>query len=158
MAGTPFETMHEQDEPSVVRQVSVFLENRVGQLLRLIQVFEGSSIRILAIQVEHAVDCAIVRLMLDETDNGLMLLRRAGFPTAVTELVVVELPPGAGLLTICSALLSAELSVDYAYPLLAQPTGRPALALHCDNQAMAAQVLRDRRFTILDENDFKPMR
>src|ERR1051325_10055383 len=117
MVGRPFETLEGHHDSHPVRQVSVFLENRVGQLLRLLQTFEGSSIRILAIQVEHAVDCAIVRLMLDQTDKGLDLLRKADFPTAVTELVVVELPPGAGLLTICSALLAAELSIDYAYPL-----------------------------------------
>lgn len=136
----------------------MFLENRVGQLLRLVQAFEGSSVRILAIQVEHAVDCAIVRLMLDDADQAMAMLRRAGFPLSVTELVVVELPPGAGLLTICSALLAAELSIDYAYPLLSQPTGRPALALHVDNTAMAAHVLADRDFTILSESDLKPLR
>lgn len=157
MAGSSFETT-EGHEAGGIRQISVFLDNRVGQLLRLIQSFQGSSVRILAIQVEHAVDCAIVRLMLDEPDTGLNLLRKAGFATSVTELVVVELPPGAGLLTICSALLSAELSIDYAYPLMAHPTGRPALALHCDNHATATQVMRDRHFTILTENDLKPLR
>lgn len=152
-----FEIADGHDSPGI-RQISVFLDNRVGQLLRLVQSFQGSSVRILAISVEHAVDCAIVRLMVDEIDTGLGLLKKAGFATSVTELVVVELPPGAGLLTICSALLSAELSIDYAYPFMTHPTGRPALALHCDNQAMASQVLRDRKFNILNENDLKPMR
>src|SRR5436190_22697074 len=108
MSDTGYKTMDGHDDSHPVRQVSVFLENRVGQLLRLVQSFQGTSIRILAITVEHAVDCAIVRLMLDDPDEGLKLLKRAGFPTSVTELIIVELPPGQSLLNICHALCSAE--------------------------------------------------
>lgn len=145
-------------ESGGIRQISVFVDNRVGQLLRLIQTFKGTSIRILAIQVEHAVECAIVRFMLDDPDRGLQVLSEAGFPTSVTELVVVELPPGEALMTICSTLLSAELNIDYAYAFLAQPTGRPALAIHCDDVLMAQSVLRNRKLTILTENDLNPLR
>ena len=157
MAGSPYETA-DGTESSGVRQISVFMDNRVGQLLRLIHALKGSNVRILAMQVDPAADCAIVRMVLDDTDTGLGLIKGAGFATNVSELIVVELAPGSYLLTVCSALLSAELNIDYVYPLLAQPTGHPALALHCDNHSLAVQVLRGRDFRMLGEDDLNPPR
>lgn len=157
MAGSNFETA-DGIESASIRQISVFMDNRVGQLLRLIHALKGSNVRILAMQVDPAADCAIVRMVLDDTDTGLGLIKASGFATHISELIVVEMSPGTLLLTVCSALLSAELNIDYVYPLLAQPTGHPALALHCDNQHLAIQLLRKRDFTLLTEDDLNPPR
>jgi len=143
---------------STIRQITVFLDNRVGQLQRLVQVFQKSGVHILAMQVDSAVESALLRAVLDDTDQGLSALHDAGFATSETDVLVVELPPGAALLTMCTALLTAELNIDYIYPLLAQPTGRPAIAIHCDDSETAYKVLRSRNFSILTENDINPMR
>lgn len=139
-----------------VRQLSVFVDDRVGVLMRLFQTFEGSSIRVVGMSVVHAIDCAIVRLLCDDNDQAIDLLRRNDFPVSQSELVVVELPQGHGLLSICSALLAGEINIDYAYPLLIRPTGRAALAIHTDNLETAVQLLRSRRFTVLSEEDLGP--
>jgi hypothetical protein len=156
MADSPFQTadgLH-----SAVRQLTVFLDNRVGQLQRMIQTFQKSGIHILAMQVDPSVECALVRVVLDDTETGSSMLRQQGFALNESEVLVVELPPGEALLTVCTALLTAELNIDYMYPLLTQPTGRPALAIHCDDEETAISVLRGRNFTILTENDINPMR
>ena len=67
MSAEPFETAEAQDTPTV-RQQSVFVENRVGQLMRLTKLFDQADIRILALSVVHSVDCAICRMILDEPD------------------------------------------------------------------------------------------
>ncbi len=139
-----------------VRQLSVFVEDRVGVLMRLFQTFEGSSIRVVGMSVIHAIDCAIVRLLCDDTDQAIDLLKRNDFAISEAELVVVELPQGHGLLSICSALLAGEINIDYAYPLLIRPTGRAALAIHTDNLETAVELLRNRRFTILCEEELGP--
>jgi hypothetical protein len=139
-----------------VRQLSVFVDDRVGVLMRLIQTFEGSSIRVVGMSVVQAIDCAIVRLLCDDTDQAIALLKRNGFPISEAELVVVEVPQGHGLLSICSALLAGEINIDYVYPLLIRPGGRAALAIHTDNLETAVQLLRNRRFTVLAEEDLGP--
>ena len=73
-----------------------------------------------------------------------------------TEMLVVELPHGHGLRSICSALLSAEISLEYVYPLLVRPTGRAALAIHTDDLETAALVLKKRRCKLLSEDDLGP--
>ncbi len=153
MSLEPFETAEAHETPNV-RQLSTFLDNRVGQLLRLTRAFEGTSIRILALTIISSVDCAIVRILVDDVDEAERILRGEGFAVSTAELLVVQMPPGhTGLLTICSALLAAEVNIHYAYPLLDRPNGRPALALLVDDVEMSANILRDKKFTVLDESD-----
>lgn len=152
MANDPFETA-ESFASNTVRQISVFLENRVGLLLRLFKAFEGSSVRVVGMSVVHASDCSIVRLICDDTDTAIDMLRARGFSFIDTELLVVELPHGQGLMSICSALLTGEVNIEYAYPLLVQPTGRAALAIRTDDRETAATVLVSRQCRLMSEND-----
>ncbi len=139
-----------------VRQLSVFLDDRVGALMGLFQAFEGSDVRVVGMSVVHAIDCAIVRLICDDNDRATEILKKRGFPISEAELVVVEVPHGHGLRSICGALIAGEVNIDYAYPLLTRPTGRPALAIHTDNLETAAQLLKNRQFTVLSEADLGP--
>jgi hypothetical protein len=59
-----FETMEGHALP-MVRQLSVFLENRPGQLLRLTQTVEDQDVIILGLSEMVVGDCAIVRLVFD---------------------------------------------------------------------------------------------
>ncbi|MFQ5412488.1 MAG: acetolactate synthase [Phycisphaerae bacterium] len=150
-----FETAETFHSPTV-RQISVFLDDRVGALMRLIQVFEGSSVRIVGMSIVHAIDCAIVRILCDDNDQACRILNQKSIPFSETELIVVEVPHGHGLLSICGALIAGEVNIDYAYPLLTRPTGRAALAIHADSLETAAQLLKDRRFAVMSENDLGP--
>src|SRR5881394_2068757 len=127
--GTGFSTMRGRDYPTI-RQFTVFLENRVGQLLEVIRRFEGSRVRIVALSINDATECAFVRFLLSHPEQGREILERAGLAMIESDLIGVELPEGSQpLLQVCSTLLQAEVNIVQAYPLLARPHGRPAVAL-----------------------------
>jgi len=155
MASNPFETAESFESPAI-RQLSVFLEDRVGSLLRLFKAFDGSSVRVVGMSIINASDCSIVRLICDDTDVALDLLTAKRFSVVESELLVVEIPPGHGLISICSGLLTGEINIDYAYPLIARPTGRSALAIRTDSPETAAQVLRSRNLHLLSEQELGP--
>ncbi|MCK6454944.1 MAG: acetolactate synthase [Phycisphaerae bacterium] len=152
MSTRPFETA-ERPSGGSVRQLSVFLENRVGQLLRLFQVFHGTPVRVLGINIVQATDCAILRLICDEVDEAKRLLKAADFAVNESELVVVELPSVDALPTVCAALLAAELSISYIYPLLVHPSDHFPIAIHCEDVVTAATVLSAKRFRLLSDED-----
>ncbi len=153
MALEPFQTSHAQDYPGV-RQLSVFMESRVGQLLRLTRLLDQTEIRILAVSVVNSVDCAIIRMVVDDPDQAGDLFRGGRFSISETDLIVVSLPPGKrGLLDTWTALLTGEVNINYTYPLLVRPRGAPALAVHADNLDMAVAVLRSKKFDLLDQSD-----
>ncbi len=138
----------------LVRQFSVFMENRVGALLRLTKAFESTDLHILALSVLDSVDCSIIRMIVDDPDAAYLLLDEAKFSVCESELAVVSLPPGKrALLEVLTALMSGEVNVHYTYPLLVQPLGRPALAISADNVDAAVRVLREKKLTVLDHTD-----
>lgn len=148
-----YETLEGRNWPSIT-QFSVFLENRVGQLLELVRSFQGSKVKIVGLSIADSADCCIVRLVLSHPEQGRELLELSELAFAENDLVVVEMPQGPhSLMEICSGLLQAEINIHYAYPLIVHPLGRSALALHVDNIEAASATLRDKGFEILCEAD-----
>lgn len=150
-----FATLRGRDYPSI-RQFTVFLENRVGQLLEVVRRFEGSHVRIVALTISDSTECALVRFLLSDPEQGREVLERAGLAIVESDLIGVELPPTPQpMLQICTALLQAEVNITQVYPLLARPHDRPAVALMVDNIEMAIEILAAKGFTTINEDDLK---
>jgi hypothetical protein len=154
-AGTDFATLRGRDYPSI-RQFTVFLENRVGQLLEVVRRFEGSNVRIVALTISDSTECAVVRFLLSHPEHGREILERAGLAIVESDLIGVELPDGPQpLIQVCTALLQAEVNISQVYPLLSRPRGQPAVALMVDNIEMALETLASKGFVALNEDDLK---
>jgi hypothetical protein len=152
-ASTGFSTMRGRNYPSI-RQFTVFLENRVGQLLEVIRRFEGSKVRIVALSITDSCECAFVRFLLSDPEAGREILERAGLAIIESDLIGIELPDGPQpLLAICTAMLQAEINIIQAYPLLIPPRGKAAVALMVDNIEMGQETLAAKGFTMITEAD-----
>lgn len=151
--GTGFSTMRGRNYPTI-RQFTVFLENRVGQLLEVVRRFEGSRVKIVALSIADSAECAFVRFLLSHPEQGREILERAGLALIESDLIGVELPEGPQpLLRVCTALLQAEVNIVQAYPLLVRPRGRPAVALMVDNIEMGMETLANKDFVMITEAD-----
>lgn len=153
MSTQPLETA-EGAEHVACRQLNVFLENYMGQLLRVTRLLNSEPIRIVGLSVESKVDCAVLRLLVDDPDAARGLCAQAGIAVAQSEVLVVELPPGKrGIVTVCVALLSAEVNVNYAYTVWATSESRPCLAIQVDDLHQAIRVLKHNKFRILAQHE-----
>jgi hypothetical protein len=151
--GTGFSTMRGRNYPSI-RQFTVFLENRVGQLLEVIRRFEGSRVRIVALSITDSSECTLVRFLLSDPEGGREILERAGLAIIESDLIGVEMPEGPQpLLEICTALLQAEVNLVQAYPVFVRPRGHAAVALMVDNIEMGQETLKAKGFRMVTEND-----
>jgi len=152
-AGIDLATMRGRNFPTI-RQFTVFLENRVGQLLEVVRRFEGSKVRIVALSINDATECAFVRFLLSHPEQGREILERSGLAMIESDLIGVELPSSPQpLLQVCTALLQAEINIVQAYPLMIRPHGKPAVALMVDNIEMSLDTLSAKGFTMITESD-----
>ncbi|MFO0880510.1 MAG: acetolactate synthase [Gemmataceae bacterium] len=150
-----FDTARGRDYPSV-RQFNVFVENRVGNLLGVVRRFEATDIRIVSLTVVDSADCAIIRMVLSDPERAREIFDRHGLPCTESDLLVVGLPQGdQPLVQICKALLGAEISIHYAYPLMVGPQGHSALALHVEDHETASRTLIRMGFTLYTEKDLQ---
>ena len=139
-----------------VRQFTIFLDNRVGRLGMLVRSLEEGEARIVALSIEESADSALVRMICSEPDLSREILQRENFSFGESELLAVELPRNSKqpVLSLCSALLAAEINIHYAYPLLVRPKG-PALALYVEDPTLAAQLLIKKGFKLISESDLR---
>ena len=152
-AGIGFATARGRNWPTL-RQFTVFLENRVGQLLEVVRRFEGSRVRIVALSINDSGECAFVRFLLSHPEQGREILERAGLAIIESDLLGVELPDDQQpLLRICTALLQAEVNIIQAYPIMVRPRGQPAVALMVDNTEMGMETLAAKGFSMITEGD-----
>jgi hypothetical protein len=140
--------------PPIVTQFSVFLPNRVGKLLDLVQAFDDCpTCQICALAVHEASDCAIVRIITNSSDSARRVLVGQKLAYSETDILVVELTHGKTLSNLCVPLLSAELNIQFAYPLMLRPNGTPTIALATDDLTLAGQILRRKDFRLFGEAD-----
>src|ERR1043165_8246752 len=151
-APTPLETGNAY-APPFVTQFSVFLPNKVGKLLDLVEGFDNSQTAICAIDVHEASDCAIVRIITDNSAAARQLLKQEKLAFTETDILVVELSEGKKLGSLCLSLLAAELNIHFAYPLMLRPNGSPTIALAVDDLTLAGQILRLKNFHLFGEGD-----
>ena len=148
-----FATARGRNWPTL-RQFTVFLENRVGQLAELVRRFAGTRVRSVALSISDAGECAFVRFLLSHPEQGREILERAGLAIIESDLIGVELPEDSQpLVQICTALLQAEINIIQAYPVLMRPRGRPVVALMVDNTEMGLETLAAKGFSMITEGD-----
>ncbi len=156
-ASVGFQTMRGRNYPAI-RQFTVFLENRVGQLLEVVRRFEGTGIRIVALSINDSAECAFVRFLVSQPDRSREILERAGLAIIESDLIGVELPEGnQPLLQICTALLQAEINIIQAYPLMLRPHGEPVVAIMVDNTDAAVETLNRKGFRMITEGDLNDL-
>ena len=149
----PLETA-EGSEHAACQQLSIFLQNHVGELVRVARLLGGGPIHIVGMSVEGKVDCAVVRLLVNDPEAAHDLLAGVGMAVAQSEVLVVELPPGnRGITAVCTALISGDVNVNYAYTVWATSGHTPCLAIQVDNLAQAVHVLTHKNFRVLAQDE-----
>jgi len=140
-------------QPERVKQFSVFTANRLGRLHDLTHLLGSHSVHIVALTVLDTTDSAILRFVVDDPDRARELLLEHGFPFTESDLLVVEVDAATRLNELMSALLAAEININYLYSFIPHPQGKSILALSMEDNEMAEQVLRRHEFRVLRQMD-----
>jgi hypothetical protein len=136
-----------------VKQFSVFLPNRVGQLFDLTGLLAKHDVHIMAMTTLDTTDCAIDRLIVDDPDRARELMAANNFAFTECDVLVVELTGEAQLKGVLNALLTVEVNIHYLYAFLVRPDGKSALALAVEDTDLAATSLNSSGFRVLSQRD-----
>jgi hypothetical protein len=137
-----------------VRQFGVFLDNKVGKLLELLQLFDDNAgLQVAAISVVDSSDHAVVRLIFNNADAARVLLRSRQYTFSEVDLLVVELDDNRTLTHVCLHLLGAEINIRFAYPVMLRMGDHPTVAIAVDDHTLAGQILLRKSYRLLGEED-----
>lgn len=143
-----------ESEKFVIKQISVFSENRPGRLAAISYALQQENINIFAFSIAEADGFGVVRALVDQTENAYKKLINLGFTVSFTDVIAVKMrdEPG-GLFEIAKILGDANINIDYAYAY----SGKDAavLILRVDNVKDAIDKLIKKGVTLIESSFFK---
>ena len=137
-----------------VRQISVFLENKIGRLAEITQILGNKEINIRALAIADTTEYGILRMIVDRPQKAYEALEERGFTVSQTEVVVVEVEDKPGGLAQVMAILGKEgINVEYLYAFVA-PKGRGALVvLKIEEKKATLDLLQEEKVKILSAEE-----
>jgi len=137
----------------MIQQISVFLENRPGSLLEILELLAARGIDLRAYSMAETSDYGIMRMVARDSDAAAAALKAAGFTARVTPVlgVLVEDKYGASVEPF-RVLGAAGVNVEYTYAY-ALGDGRAMLLLRADDHAKAERALLDARIALAQHTE-----
>ncbi len=103
----------------IIQQISIFMENTTGRLADVTALLAVAKINLRAISIADTTDFGILRMVVDQPEAAVRVLREAGFTARETEVVAVEVPDHPGELARIMALFRDEdIGIEYLYASL----------------------------------------
>ncbi len=139
-----------------ITQVSVFLENKVGQLAEVCRVLAENDISLVTLSLAETQDFGIARLIVDDHVKAEETLRRAKFLVKSTNVVAVTVPdrPG-GMAQVVSTLSEKSCDIEYSYAFAFDNGNKAVLVFRFKDDERAAKVLAEAGFITLNEKDIE---
>ena len=126
----------------IVDQISVFIENKMGTLAEVTEILGNAGIDMRALSLADTTDFGVLRLIVNDPDRTLCLLREAGFAVSVTKTLAAPIHdvPG-GLAKILRILTDNAISVEYAYAFISRKQGDAYVILRVNDCDRAENLL-----------------
>ena len=134
----------------LIKQISVFVENKQGRLHMLTDVLAREGIDLKAMTIADTMDFGIMRCIVQDPEKTLKVIRENNFTATITEVVAVEVPdvPG-GLSNILKILSDANISVEYLYSFVRTHKNNALIIFRVEDPKAAAKVLKENKVDVL---------
>ncbi|MDO5755145.1 MAG: ACT domain-containing protein [Tissierellia bacterium] len=132
-----------------MKQISVYVENKVGSLEEATQILAKNKVNIRAFSVFDTTDFSILRMVVEPFKKAEEVLEENGFVWNSNEVLGLPLKDTPGSLHEVLALLKeGGFNVNYMYSIVMQEEGTPLIILHTDQMDKAAKFLKEKDYVI----------
>ncbi len=135
-----------------INQLSVFIENRSGTLIKVLQVLKDAQIQIIASTIADTAEYGIYRLICSEPLRAYEEMKKAGIAVALNDVLALQLDdePGRAAEAV-EAFSRAGINIIYMYTFLLG--GKGIMVFRTDNRQKALQVIADNNLKYIEEKD-----
>ena len=137
----------------ILKQLSIFLENKSGRLTEVSQTLAEAEINISAMSIADTAEYGILRLLVSNPVKASKILKEKGFSVNVTPVIAIIMPhhPG-GLARALQILSDAEISIEYIYAF-AYTEDKATVVIRTDTPEEAIKALQTHKMELLHESD-----
>jgi hypothetical protein len=140
----------------IIKQLSIFLENKSGRLAEVLTVLGDSGIAIKALTIADTSEYGILRLIVSDDAKALEALRSEGFSVNLTEVISIATPSEAGSFARILKILAANLiSVEYMYAFSFNQ--KAAIVMRPDNIKNTIDVMKNNGIDIITNSELREL-
>jgi len=141
-----------------VKQISIFLENKKGRLAEVTHLLAAEKVNIRALSLADTADFGVLRIIVNDPDACLAVLKASSIVAQVTEVIAVEIEdkPG-GLARALAVLDAAGLNVEYMYAYVEKKKDNAIVICKIDDRERALEVLSDKGVATLNAQALKAL-
>lgn len=134
-----------------IQQISVFLENRSGQLSEITGLLAENKVDLRAIHIAETADYGVLRLITVNSQEASRILLEHGFILSMTPVVAVAVPdePG-GLANLLDILAKAGLDIEYMYSVFGRKENLAYMVFRVADIKRLEDILADNGITSVD--------
>ena len=137
----------------LIKQISVFVENKSGRLSDILNVIGKNGIDISALSIADTTDFGIVRMIVNDPDKAAEILKSNNLVkvTDVIALAVADKP--GGLAGEIEKLKNAGISIEYMYAFIGKSDKGALVIVRVENPEKALEVLKDENVTVVSPEE-----
>ena len=139
-----------------VHQLSVFIENKSGTLVKVLKLLKAHDIQLIASTIADTTDYGICRILCSQPDKAYKILKDAGVAVSLNEVFAIELDdvPGKAADAI-DFLANEDISISYLYSFLLR--GKGILIFRTDNTEKAQEAIERNGLKVIEEKDISKL-
>lgn len=138
----------------LVKQISVFLENKSGRLAEVTKTLSKNMIDIRALYIADTTEYGILRMIVDQPDKALKLLSDSGFTVSSTNVIAISVQDVPGTLDNALEVLSDNnISVEYLYAFVGRTSTDAIVVIRVENPDYTADVMEKAGIKVIDTSE-----
>ncbi len=127
---------------SIVKQLTILLENKPGALAQVCSELATKDINILAMSVLDTIDSGLIRMVVSDPARAKKILEGDSLNVIETDVLALEMTDKPGTLAeIAKQLYKARINIEYAYVIVPPDKGRSLGIFWVSNLKKASEIL-----------------
>ena len=124
-----------------IKQLSIFVENKVGRLQAIMDTLSENDINIRALSIAETTEFGILRIITPDVDKAKKVLREVDVISKITDVIAVYIDDRAGgLAKMLKSVTEAEVNIEYMYAFLGRTEGKALMVLKADDAEKAEKA------------------
>ena len=134
----------------MLKQVSIYAENKKGCFQNITGLLNENSINILGSVTNDSAEYGIIRMVVSDPEKCVEVLRENGYICKTTPVLAVECPDEVGALDkILKTLYSSNINVNYIYLSFNRDSGLPIMVMHTEDAAQVENILINKGYNCM---------
>lgn len=127
----------------IIKQMSIFVENKPGRLAEITNIIAKNNINIKALSVADTTNFGILRIIVDNPETVESVLKEAGLTVSITSVITacIHNRPG-GLAEVLTLLADNSITIEYMYAFIAKSENEAYVVMRIEDEEKAVNILR----------------